>query len=254
VLFRSIETIYRYPVKGLSAEELTSVDLRLNDCIAFDRAYAIANGHRDFDVSAPKHMPKIKFLMLMRHEKLAALETRFDAETHTLTIMRNGKQVSRGCLLQPVGRQLIEQFFAAYLSDELLGTPHIVSAPNHTISDVPEKCLSIINLATVRDLERILGEEVHPLRFRGNLYIDGIEPWAELDWVGKDIIVDGTTTLRCFKRTQRCAATNVNPLTAERDLSIPNRLSRALNHRDLGVYAMVTRDSHIRQGATITVA
>ncbi len=250
----TIETIYRYPVKGLSAEELSCVELHANDCIAFDRAYAIANGHRDFDASAPKYMPKVKFLMLMRHEKLAALETRFDTETHTLIIMRNAKQVSRGCLLQPVGRQLIEQFFAAYMSDELLGPPHIVSAPNHTISDVPEKCLSIINLATVRDLERILGEEIHPLRFRGNLYIDGIEPWAELDWVGKDIMVDGTTILRCFKRTQRCAATNVNPVTAERDMSIPNRLSRALNHSDLGVYAMVTRDSHIQQGATITVA
>jgi len=249
-----IETIYRYPVKGLTAEELSSVDCRVDDCIAFDRAYAITNGNRDFDASAPKHMPKTKFLMLMRHEKLAALETHFCNETHTLTILRNDKQVSKGCLLQPVGRKIIEQFFAAYLSDQLLGTPHIVSAQNHSFSDVAEKCLSIINLATVRDLERILGEKVHPLRFRGNLYIDGIEPWAELDWVGKDLLVDGNAILRCFKRTERCAATNVNPVTAQRDLSIPARLFRALNHSNLGVYAMVSEDSHIKQGDSITVA
>lgn len=249
----TIETIYRYPVKGLTAETLNSVDLRVDDCIAFDRAYAIANGNRDFDAMAPKYLPKTKFLMLMRHEKLAALETRFDTDTHDLTILRDGKQVSKGCLRQPIGRSIIEQFFSAYLSGQILGTPNIVSAPDHSFSDVPEKCLSIINLASVRDLERILGEDVHPLRFRANLYIDGIEPWAELDWVGKDILIDGAPTLRCFQRTQRCAATNVNPITAERDRSIPARLSRALNHSDLGIYATVTQDGTIRQGATIDV-
>lgn len=249
----TIEKIYRYPVKGLTAEELQTVDLRINDCIAFDRAYAITNGHRHFDTAAPKHMPKIKFLMLMRHEKLAALESRFDPETHTLTILRGGKQVSKGCLRQPVGRKLIEQFFSAYLGDQLLGAPLIVSAPEHSFSDVPEKCLSIINLATVRDLERILGEDIHPMRFRGNLYIDGIEPWAELDWVGKDIKIDNKAVLKCFKRTERCAATNVNPVTAERDRSIPAQLSRALNHTDLGVYAMVSQNCQISQGATIAV-
>ena len=249
-----IETIYRYPVKGLSAEELQSTDLHKDDCIAFDRTYAIANGNRDFDPMAPKYMVKTKFLMLMRHEKLAALKTHFCSGTHDLTILRNDKQVSRGCLQQPMGRKIIEQFFAAYLGDQLLGAPHIVSAPDHSFSDVAEKCVSIINLASVRDLGRILGEEIHPLRFRGNLYIDGIEPWAELDWVGKDILIDDVPVLHCFKRIQRCAATNVNPVTAERDLSIPARLARALNHDDLGIYAMVSRDSTISRGARIDVA
>lgn len=248
-----IETIYRYPVKGLTAEELGSVDVQTNDCIPFDRAYAIANGHRDFDAAAPRHMPKQKFLMLMRQERLAALETRFDSNSHDLTILRNHKQVARGCLKQLLGRKLIEQFFSGYLGDELLGAPQILTAPGHSFCDVPEKCLSIINLATVRDLERILGENVHPLRFRGNLYIDGIEPWAELEWVDRDIAIDDRAVLHCFMRTQRCAATNVNPITAERDLSIPARLSRALNHADVGVYAMVKQDCSIKKGASISV-
>ncbi len=249
----TIETIYRYPVKGLSAEELRSVNLRVDDCIAFDRAYAIANGHRDFDAAAPKFMEKTKFLMLMRHEKLAALETHFDPQSHILTILRNDKQVSKGCLQQPVGRKLIEQFFAAYLEGQILGAPHIVSAPDHSFSDVGIKCLSIINLATVRDLGRMMGKEINPLRFRGNLYIDGFEPWSELNWVGKDLAINDMAVLQCFQRTRRCAATNVNPATANRDLSIPAHISRALGHGDLGVYAKVTQDCHIAKGATITV-
>ena len=37
----------------------------------------------------------------------------------------------------------------------------------------------LINLATVRDVERIVGAPVDPLRFRANLYFEGAEAWAE---------------------------------------------------------------------------
>ena len=249
----TIEEIYRYPIKGLTAEKLEDADLNVDDCLTGDRAYAIENGQRVFDANAPRHIPKSKFLVLARFERLAALETSFDAEAKTLTISRNGKQVAKGNLQLPVGRKIIEQFFSGYMGKDLLGAPHIVTAKNHSFSDVPEKCLSIINLASIRDLERILGEKVHPLRFRGNLYIDGIEPWAEFNWVGKTVLIDGEPLLNCFQRIKRCPAVNVNPETAARDMSIPARLSKNLQHSDLGVYAMVKQDAHIKPGATITV-
>ena len=71
--------------------------------------------------------------------------------------MRDGKQVARGQLSTPLGRQLIEQFFAAYMKTELRGAPKIVHAPGHSFSDVAAKCLHIVNLASVRELERSLG-------------------------------------------------------------------------------------------------
>ena len=116
-----IASLYRYPVKGLSPEALRSVELRAGETLPFDRAYAIENGPGRFDANAPRHPPQITFLMLMRDERLATLRSVFDDATETLTISRDGKQVARGQLTTPLGRQLIEQFVAAYMKAELRG-------------------------------------------------------------------------------------------------------------------------------------
>ena len=165
-----------------------------------------------FDPAAPRHLPKINFLMLMRDERLATLRTQFDDATETLTILRDGKQVARGQLTTPLGRQLIEQFIGAYMKAELRGAPKIVHASGHSFSDVADKCVHIVNLASVRELERTLGRPVDPLRFRANLYLEEVEPWAEFGWMGKEIEV-GDARLSVFKRTRRCEATNVDPAT-----------------------------------------
>ena len=129
---------------------------------AFDRAYAIENGPGRFDPDKPAHLPKINFLMLMRNERLATLQTRFDDATETLTVLRDGKQVARGDLRTPIGRKMIEQFLAAYMQDELRGAPRVVFAPGHSFSDVAAKCLHVINLASVRELERVVGRAAEP--------------------------------------------------------------------------------------------
>src|SRR5262247_4612171 len=101
-----VSALYRYPVKGLTPERLDAVALEPGATLPFDRAYAIENGPGRFDPAAPRHLPKINFLMLMRDERLATLRSTFDARTHTLTLFRDGKQVVRGQLATPLGRQL----------------------------------------------------------------------------------------------------------------------------------------------------
>lgn len=247
-----ISAIYRYPVKGLSPQEMHGARLEAGRPLAWDRAFALENGGREFDSENPVFMPKTKFLMLQRDERLAALETGFDEDECVLTIKRAGKQVARGNLAQPVGRHLIEQFIAAYMGEKARGAPRVVHAPGHTISDSGAAVVSIINLASVRDLERVIGTSVDPLRFRGNIYIDGLEPWAEFDWVERDIRVGKDAVLQGVARIQRCAATNVNPDTAERDLNIPRTLQSAFGHLDCGVYASVKSGGEIAAGNRLT--
>lgn len=244
---RRVAMIYRYPVKGLSPEPMDEVTLEAGQTIPFDRAYAIENGPGRFDPLEPKHLPKTSFLMLMRDERLATLQTRFDPPTETLVIFRDGRQVARGALKDRIGRQMIEQFLAAYMADSLRGPPRILSAPGHTFSDMAAKCLHIVNLASVRDLERTVGQRVDPLRFRANLYLDGLEPWQELDWLDCDVIV-GSTRLGVFHRTRRCDATNVDPASGARDMAIPSTLLRTWGHADFGVYAKVIAAGRIATG------
>lgn len=246
-----IASLYRYPVKGFAPEPLQQVHLEPGEPLPFDRSWAIENGQGRFDEQNPQHLPKINFLMLMRNERLAALEMAFDAETNTLTLLRSGKQVARGALDTRIGRQLIEQFIAGYMPDDLRGAPHIVHAPGHSFSDVATKCLHIINLASVRELERAAGKPIDPLRFRANVYVEAPEPWDEFDWVGEDIGL-GQARLEVFARTERCEATSVEPKTGIRDMAVPALLERVHGHRDFGVYATVTTGGTIGIGDELT--
>lgn len=233
-----VHGLYRYPVKGLSPDSLTRVNLGTGETIAFDRAYAIENGHGRFDAQAPRHLPKINFLMLMRDERLARLTTQFNESDQTLSVLRDGKQVARGNLGTRLGRQMIEQFLSAYMKDALRGPPKIVMAERHSFSDVAQKCVHIVNLASVRELERVCGRAINPLRFRPNVIVDGMAPWSEFDLVDQDFLL-GSARMKGFCRTQRCAATNVDPVTAARDMAIPAILERTWGHSDFGIYATV---------------
>lgn len=247
-----IAAIYRYPVKGMSAERLAQTTLLPGEVIPNDRAFAIENGTRDFDVEKPQYFPKAKFLMLMRDERLASLETRYDDASETLTIRRGGKDVSRGKLSDPVGRRIIEQFIAAYMKEALRGPPRVVSAPGFSFSDVPSKVVSLLNLASVKDLERVIGKPVDPLRFRANLHVEGLEPWVEKSWRGQTLMLGGVET-EVTSNIIRCAATNVNPSTAERDMLIPRALESAFRENVMGIYLSVKTRGKISEGDTIQI-
>ena len=247
-----VAALYRYPVKGLSAEPLNRVSLMPGATMPLDRNWAIENGPGRFDPENPKYLPKIHFLMLMRDERLATLATPLEADGETLVIHRDGKQVARGNLSTPIGRQLIEQFMAAYMKASLRGAPKIVMAPGHTFSDMPAKCLHIINLASVRELERIMGRTLDPLRFRPNIVLEGVPPWQELGWLDKTLTAGGAK-FSVFHRTQRCDATNVDPRTGARDTAIPAVLQRTFGHSDFGIYAKVQSAGEIAVGDSLLV-
>jgi uncharacterized protein len=249
----SVTSLYRYHVKGLSPEPLPHAELVVGATMASDRKYAIENGPGRFDPNAPRHLPKITFLMLMRDERLATLKSEYDDATETLTILRDGKQVAKGALNTPLGRSMIEQFLAAYMKSELRGAPKIVSADGHSFSDVASKCLHIVNLASVRDLERVTGKAIDPLRFRANVYLEGVAPWDEFKWLDKTLTMGGAK-LVVFARTQRCDAINVDPVTGKRDMGLPATLSRTYGHTDVGIYAKVSVGGHIACGDGVTVS
>ena len=247
----TIQSIYRYPVKGLSPERLPHVVLQPGLTLPADRLYAIENGPSGFDPAAPAYFPKQRFLMLMRNERLAALDTHYDDASHTLSVRQNGKDAARGDLRTPEGRAAVEQFFAGYCADELRGPPKILHADGHSFSDVAAKVVSIINLASVAALENAVGVPVDPLRFRGNVYVSGWPAWHEFDLLDKMIAI-GPVRLKGTKRIVRCAATNVEPGTGIRDLEIPKTLMAAFDHMDCGVYAQVITAGKIAAGDTIS--
>ena len=248
----SVAALYRYPVKGLSAEPLGSLSLDREQGLPYDRCYALALGTTRFSADAPEPLDKGHFLMLRANETLALLRTSFDVETKMLTVARGAEKV-RSDLSTPAGRDAAGMFFTGYAGAAARGDIRLVSSPGHKFTDVSVKsaammrAVSVINLATVRALQDVAGAEIHPLRFRANIHLDGLEPWAELDWVGRDVRV-GTLRLHAALRTRRCAAIDVNPITGERDMTLPSTIMRDRGHPDLGIYLEVIEDGRIHIG------
>jgi len=248
-----VTAIYRYPVKGMTPEPLEHAELAPGQTIAYDRAWAIEKIPGRFDPAAPAHLPKIVFVMLMRDERLATIEARFDEASRMLRLSRGGTVVGEGCLETERGRTAIEAAIARELADGLDSPPRILCARGHSFSDVRDKCLHIVNLASLRELERIAGRALSPLRFRPNVLIDGLPAWSERSWVDKRVII-GTVAFDVFAETVRCPATNVDPATGVRDAGaddVPRLLSGALGHKSFGIYARVAGPGRIAPGDAV---
>jgi uncharacterized protein YcbX len=246
-----LDEIRRYPVKGLNGEALDETVLEPGEGILHDRRFALAHAASRFDRGNPEWMSKRNFLQLMRDERLALLEANFDPDSGILTMSRDGRQVARGDITQPLGRTLVEQFLQAFIPPGPRGNPHFVEAPGRMLSDVPDKYVSIQNLASVKDIERVARSPVDPRRFRGNLHLDGLPAWAEMSWVGQEIAI-GDVRLEVVEIIGRCAATEVNPDSGERDLHMLKTLQQGFGHTKCGVYARVAAGGRIKKGDTVT--
>lgn len=244
-----IVSLYRYPVKGLSPEPLEAAVLEAGAHFPGDRLFAIENGPSGFDPAAAEHLPKLRFLMLMRQERLARLKTRFDDASKVLSISQGGHVVAAGDLRTEAGRSAIESFLANSFADELRGPPRLLTAPpGYRFMDSRSGFLSIIDRASVDAIAAAAGRAtLDPLRFRANVYVDGLGAWGEFGLVGRKVWL-GDATLEIIKRIDRCAATDVDPSTGIRDMRMVDLLERSFGHHDCGVYARVVSGGGIKKG------
>jgi GntR family transcriptional regulator / MocR family aminotransferase len=242
-----VSGIYRYPIKGLSAQLVSRIGLEISEPFSHDRVFGLARPGSPMDPKAPKWAKKGLFVMLMLEEALARVQTRLDVDTLELKVFQGNQELLSANLNHERGREAVERFIHE-LVPTLRAPPRLVRAVGSGhFMDKPDNVISLINLATVRSLEEQWGVEIDPLRFRANIYIDGAKPWEEFDWIGRDIVLGGSV-LRVDRRNGRCGATNVNPLTGRRDLDIPGSLRAAFGHKDLGVYLIVRQAGSVAIG------
>jgi GntR family transcriptional regulator/MocR family aminotransferase len=248
-----VSGIYRYPIKGLSAQPLRGVQLEAGRPFPFDRIFALARGGVRIDPADPQWAKKGLFVMLMLEEALARVRTRLDIETMRLEIAdADGTTQLTADLHTADGRAAVEDFVER-LVPTLRERPTLVRSRSGHFMDKPDNVISLINLATLRNLEERWGYSLDPLRFRANVYIDGARPWEEFDWIGSSLRI-GEAVLRVDRRNGRCGATNVDPWTGRRDRDLPAALRAAFGHKDLGVYLLTEQAGTVATGDAVSLA
>jgi uncharacterized protein YcbX len=245
----TIASIYRHPVKGLTPEPMDAVQLTAGAYFPGDRDYAVEVGPSGFDPEKPKHISKQRFTVLARFPALARVKTRLDDATGVFHVGDAHGFGVETRLDTDEGRTSLETFLQAFLGEDAAFKLRVLeSPPGYRFMDHPQGYISVINLASIRAVEMAIGQPVDPLRFRANVYIDGLKPWAEDELVAGASVSLGGAQLSVFKPIVRCVATHVNLDTGERDIDMVEMLRQNFGRDTLGTYCSITQSGAVKLG------
>ena len=157
-------------LKGFTPEPLADVMVTVRQQFPNDRIYAVENGPSGFTKEHAAHVSKSKLAVLVGIPRVAQVHTQLNLETHELTAAAPVMSAFQGNLGMPQGRRDFAIWLGTFLDDDADGKLRVLQAPGHRFLDNPAGYISVINLASVRDLERRMDRPIDPLRFRANVY------------------------------------------------------------------------------------
>lgn len=248
-----IAALYRHPVKGFTPEALDAAQLQAGRFFPGDRVYAVEDGPSGFDPLSPRHINKMKFAALVKTPEIARARTLYDDDTGHLSVTAPGFPAFFGRLTSEKGRDAfavwLEEFLEEHAPEEAFGPLKVLVAPDaHGFVNSKNGLVSILNLDSVRDLERAVGRPLDPVRFRANVWVEGWGAWAEYGLEPGMTFQLGGVRMRLRDDIVRCLATHVDPATGKRDLDVMSALKALNGHIYCGIYAEIAEDGRIAVG------
>jgi len=246
-----VAQIWRHPIKSHGREELAETKVTKGECLPWDRRWAVAHERSCFDVERPRWQPCQEFSIGAKSQRLQAINTYVDAQLGRLTLSHPD------CVditIDPDKGDDANRFiqWVMPISNGARMLPARLVRGAQAMTDTDYKSISIINLATHRAIEEKHGRPLSPLRWRGNILIDGWNAWAEMDMVGQKIRI-GQAEFEIREQITRCMATTADPATGQRDADTLGILNKDFGHQELGVYAVASATGDIHQGDTVEV-
>lgn len=240
-----VTSLWRHPIKSHGREAVTSTQLVAGQTMPGDRVWAVA--HEASKADGTKWVPCANFNRVAKVAQLMAMTAQLDEETGHVTLSHPQLgQIS----FDPDGE--IDGFLnwvQPIMPEDRAQSVRIVKVPGRGMTDSAFPSVTLCNMASHRAVEKQLGMDISPLRWRGNLWMDGFPAWEEFEWIGKDIRI-GDAILRPLERTVRCPSTKANPETGLHDADTLAALD-SFGHRDFSVRAEVIQGGLVEIGSKV---
>ena len=258
----TISSINYCPVKSVSFQTIENCIIKKDIGIVSDRIFAFA---KDLDKEQAKLFEKSpddrkgkwnKVLTLKNSPVLNKYNFIFKDEKLTLTL--KDKEILTIDINQSEQREELSNKISELESS--LKQP-ITLMKNHEFpffdTSISNKVnfvnsVSLLNIQSINDFIEKIDRNFESSIFRGNICIDGIEPWKEREWIGK-IIKINNVSFKVEKNIPRCVAINLKPQTDDNTFNLLQLLKKTYNHFEMGIYLTALDDGEINIGDTINI-
>ena len=241
-----ISNLYYSPVKSISFSHSKNLIVQKNLGIKKDRIFSFTRNidkKKSIDLEQnPKKRNLHFFLTLKNSPFLNKYDFEFKDDQLSLILENN--------LINSISTKNRDNF--DIISQELMSREKLIKNPIYLIYNdkfpffdtMPDNSISLINLSSVEHFVNKVSLKIEHERFRGNIYIEGLPPWKEFQWIGKKININNCHFLVTGK-IPRCSATNLKPGEVKDDINLPSTLRKVYGHINMGVYLIPLNDGII---------
>jgi len=248
----TLARIFRHPVKSLGEEALSEARLEVGRPVPFDRAWAVAHGRSAWDPAAPGWLHCREFVTQRHVAEMARTRIAYEAATGTLTLSHPERPDLSVKPAEDDGAAALTAWLAPLAEGRQNGPYRLAAVSGGAFTDGEVCHVSLASTASREDLETRMGLPLAPIRFRMNLWIDGMDPWREFELEGRALDI-GEVRLKVLFPCARCNATNANPETGAFDAGIPEFLQKTFGHANFGMNAQVVGGGLLRRGDPVAV-
>ena len=254
----SISSLHFCPVKSLSFTDVESCAIKESIGIVNDRIFALT---RNIDLKKAKLIEKLpkerklhNFLTLKNSPFLNKYHFKF--ENNILTLYKANTKLVTASINDSNELLMISEVLSK--QEPTLNLPiFLLKNVNNPFFDTSHSenysnTISLINLNSIRNFEKKINEKIEFERFRGNIYIEGLEAWKEREWLNKTIKINNIK-FKIKNNIPRCSATNLQPNTDNVTINLPMTLMKHYNHIDMGIYLTSLSDGKIHIGDKVVI-
>lgn len=242
----TVAHLWRHPIKAHGVEAVAAVEFAAGAAMPWDRVWAIGHEAARVEADASGWAPCVNFSRGAKSPGLMAIRARLDEATGRVALAHPERPPIEVDPDDAADRARLIAWVLP-ISDASRARPAFVTRAGVALTDSPFPSVSVLSLASLRALSQRVGKPLAMERFRGNLWLEGLGPWEEFEWIGRELRVGGAT-LRIVERITRCKATTVDPGTGRPDADTLGALEAGWDHRDFGVYAEVVEGGRVALG------